>query len=53
MQELLDQKKSLQAEIIRMRRTDPLRANKLQSLKEIIRQIDYLHRPKKVDKDFK
>ena len=47
MQELIDQKRSLQTEIIRLPKTDPLRANKLQSLKEIIRQIDYLHRPKK------
>lgn len=45
--DLIHQKKDLQTEIIRMQRTDPLRANKLQSLKEIITQIDYLHRPKK------
>ena len=51
--ELIKQKQDLQTEIIRLPKTDPLRANKLQSLKEIIKQIDYLHRPKKVDKGLK
>lgn len=45
--DLIKQKQDLQTEIIRLPKTDPLRANKLQSLKEIIKQIDFLHRPKK------
>lgn len=51
--ELIKQKQDLQTEIIRLPKTDPLRANKLQSLKDIIKQIDNLHRPKKIDKDLK
>ena len=53
LQDLIKQKQDLQTEIIRLPKTDPLRANKLQSLKEVIKQIDYLHRTKKVDKDLK
>lgn len=51
--DLIKQKQDLQTEIIRLPKTDPLRANKLQSLNEIIKQIDNFHRPKKIDKDLK
>ena len=51
--DLIKQKQDLQTEIIRLPKTDPLRANKLQSLKEVIKQIDNFHRPKKIDKDLK